>query len=134
MIREDSLGLIAASDVLLTKSGTTTMEAALLGTPMVISYRTSAISYLIASKLVKIGHIGMPNLLDSSPSIPELIQHEVTPGRIAELGLELLESGSPLRERVLEQCRRVRESLTTVKPASERVAEMALEMTGRGAG
>lgn len=134
MIHEDSLGLIAASDVLLTKSGTTTMEAALLGTPMVISYRTSAISYLIASKLVKIGHIGMPNLLDSSPSIPELIQHEVTLERLAELGLELLESGSPLRARVLEQCRRVRESLTTVKPASERVAEMALEMTGRGAG
>ncbi len=134
VIREDSLGLIAASDVLLTKSGTTTMEAALLGTPMVISYRTSAISYLIASKLVKIGHIGMPNLLDSNPSIPELIQHEVTPGRIAELGLELLEEGAPLRERVLKQCRRVRESLTTVKPASERVAEMALEMTGRGAG
>ncbi len=130
-IEGDSLGLIAASDVLLTKSGTTTMEAALLGTPMVISYRTSPMSYLIASKLVKISHIGMPNLLDSNPAIPELIQHEVTPERIAQLGLELLENDSPLRKRVLEQCRRVRETLTTEKPASERVAEIALEMTGR---
>lgn len=131
LIHGDSLGLIATSDVLLTKSGTTTMEAALLGTPMVISYRTSALSYLIANKLVKIGHIGMPNLLDGQPAIPELIQHEVTARRIAELGLELLESGSPLRARVVEQCRRVRNSLTTVKPASVRVAEIVLEMTGR---
>jgi lipid-A-disaccharide synthase len=132
-IEGDSLGLISASDVLLTKSGTTTMEAALLGTPMVISYRTSAMSYLIASRLVKISHIGMPNLLDSSPSIPELIQHEVTPERIAQFGLELLEKDSPLRARVLEQCQRVRQVLTTDKPASVRVAEIALEMTGRRA-
>ncbi len=131
LIHGDSLGLIAAADVLLTKSGTTTMEAALLGTPMVISYRTGALSYLIASRLVKIKHIGMPNLLDDRPAIPELIQHEVTAGRIAELALELLAGDSPLRGRVVEQCRRVRESLTTAKPASERVAEIVLEMTGR---
>jgi lipid-A-disaccharide synthase len=132
LIHGDSLGLIAASDLLLTKSGTTTMEAALLGTPLVISYRTSDLSYIIASRMVKLRHIGMPNLLDSQPSIPELIQDEATPEKIAALGLELLDLGSPLRARVLAQCGRVRQALTTAKPASERVAEIVLEMAGRG--
>ena len=132
LIHGDSLGLIAASDILLTKSGTTTVEAALLGTPMVISYRTSALSYLIASRMVTIEHIGMPNLLDSDPAIPELIQHEATPERIASLALELLDNDSTLRKRVLEQCGRVRQTLTTAKPASVRVAEIVLEMTGAG--
>jgi len=130
LVHGDSLGLIAASDLLLTKSGTTTMEAALLGTPMVISYRTSPLSYLIASRLVKIGHIGMPNLLDPAPAIPELVQDQVSAERIAGLGLELLDQGSALRGRVLAQCGRVRQALTTVKPASERVAEIVLEMAG----
>ncbi|OGG05424.1 MAG: lipid-A-disaccharide synthase, partial [Candidatus Glassbacteria bacterium RIFCSPLOWO2_12_FULL_58_11] len=53
-VMDDSLSLIAHSRLLLTKSGTTTMEAALLGTPMVIVYRTSPLSFLIARRLVQV--------------------------------------------------------------------------------
>lgn len=130
----DSAALIAASQLLLTKSGTVTMEAALHGTPMVIGYRTSGLSYALARRLVKVRHIGMPNLLDSDPQIPELVQDDLTPERLSGLALGLLDDDSALRGRILEQCGRVRNMLHTGKPASLRVAEIVLEMCGSGSG
>ncbi len=130
-IQEDSRGLIAASSALITKSGTTTVEAALLGTPMVIGYRTSRLSYLLARHLVRVPCIGMPNLLAPPAQIPELIQQELTPGKLARIVPELLDESSGLRKRIIEQCARVRKLLTTEKPASLRVAEIALEMCRR---
>ncbi len=137
LVRGDSMNLIAHSRVLVTKSGTTTMEAALLGTPAVICYRTSALSYFLARRLVRVSRIGMPNLLDPEPAIPELIQDQVRPDRIAELALELLEEDSELRRRILDQYQRVGRLLATEKGASRRVAEIVLEMaapTGPGGG
>lgn len=130
-VLDDSLSLVGHSDVLITKSGTTTMEAALLGTPMVIGYRTSRLSYLIARRLVRVRNIGMPNLLVENPAVPELVQDDLQPEAIAEMALELLDESSPLRRRVLDQYARVRRLLTTEKGASRRVAEIVLEMTGR---
>ncbi len=131
-IENDSTSLIAHSRVLITKSGTITMEAALLGTPMVIAYRTSPLSYWIARHLVQVNYIGMPNLLASDPAIPELIQNQVRPELLAEKALELLDDSSPGRQRILEQFGQVREALTTEKGASRRVAEMVLEMCAQG--
>jgi len=128
LIHDDSCELIAHSTALITKSGTTTMEAALHGTPMVIGYRTSPLSYLLARRLVRVKHIGMPNLLAPPPEIPELIQDELIPEALAETTLELVDESSDLRRRIIAQCRRVRKLLTTDKPASRRVAEIALEM------
>ncbi|MEA2062995.1 MAG: lipid-A-disaccharide synthase [Gemmatimonadota bacterium] len=135
-VRGDSRALVAHSRLLITKSGTTTMEAALCGTPMVIGYRTSAISYWLARRLVRVEHIGMPNILLPPARIPELIQDGLTPRALARTAIELLDESSPSRQRIIEQCRGVRELLATGKPASLRVAEMALEMCrsagGRG--
>ena len=128
LIHDDSCELIAHSTALITKSGTTTMEAALHGTPMVIGYRTSPLSYLLARRLVRVKHIGMPNLLAPPPEIPELIQDELNPEALAETTLELVDESSDLRRRIIAQCRRVRKLLTTDKPASRRVAEIAIEM------
>jgi lipid-A-disaccharide synthase len=131
-IDNDSTSLIAHSRVLITKSGTTTMEAALLGTPMVIAYRTNPLSYWIARHLVQVNYIGMPNLLASNPAIPELIQDQVCPELLAQKALELLDESSPARERILAQFRQVREALTTEKGTSRRVAEIVLEMCTQG--
>jgi len=130
-VHDDSRGLIAHSAALITKSGTTTVEAALHGTPMVIGYRTSPFNYFLAKRLVRVGHIGMPNLLAPPPEIPELIQEMLTPETLAETALELVDETSDLRRRITAQCARVRELLTTEKPASRRVAEIALEMCRR---
>jgi lipid-A-disaccharide synthase len=58
-------------------SGTATLETAFIGTPHIIVYKTSQISYLIAKKLVKIGRIGLPNIMLEQNLLPELIQKEV---------------------------------------------------------
>lgn len=59
-------------------SGTATLEAALLDTPHVVVYKTSAVTYFLAKRLAKVAHIGLPNLLMEQTVVPELIQHDLT--------------------------------------------------------
>jgi lipid-A-disaccharide synthase len=65
-------------------SGTATMEACLMGCPQVVVYRTNPLSYHIAKQLIRVPHIGMVNLVAGRGICPELIQHEATPGWLAE--------------------------------------------------
>ncbi|MCC6442934.1 MAG: lipid-A-disaccharide synthase [Armatimonadetes bacterium] len=77
-------------------SGTATLEAAVLNTPMIIIYRGSWLMELeYKIRKPKFDHVGMPNILADQRICPELIQHEATPERIAELAVELL--GDPTR-------------------------------------
>lgn len=72
-------------------SGTATLEAALLNTPMVVVYRTSELTYRLAKRLARVHFISLPNLLLDRACVPELIQHECTPDRLLEVtekGLE----------------------------------------------
>ena len=86
--------LMAASDVVLTKTGTATVECAIVGTPMVTVYKTGWLNYAIASRLVKVPYIAMPNLIANRRVVPELIQHQATPEAIAaEATKVLLDSG-----------------------------------------
>ena len=66
-------GLVAAADLVLLASGTATLETALLGTPMVVSYRLSALTFAIVRMLVRVDHIAMPNLILGRRAVPELI-------------------------------------------------------------
>jgi lipid-A-disaccharide synthase len=79
-----------AADVLLAVSGTVTLEAAILGTPMVITYRLGLLSWLVGRLLVRVRFIGLPNLVAGRAVVPELIQFEATPERLARAGLDLL--------------------------------------------
>jgi lipid-A-disaccharide synthase len=83
--------VMAASDFLLIASGTATLQAALIGTPMVILYRVSGLTYLIAKCLVTINFIGLVNILAGREVVPELIQGRMTPEHISKTVLELLE-------------------------------------------
>lgn len=65
-------------------SGTATLEAALLNTPMVVVYRTSELTYRLAKRLARVNFIGLPNLLLDRACVPELIQHACTAARLLE--------------------------------------------------
>jgi lipid-A-disaccharide synthase len=70
--------LLQNTDLALITSGTATLEAALLGVPMVIAYRTSPLSYAIYRHFVKISRIGLPNIVAGEAIIPECVQKGVT--------------------------------------------------------
>ena len=75
--------LMAEASVLMVSSGTATLEAACFGTPMVIVYRTSPLSYRIGRLLVKISQIGLVNIVAGEEVVPELVQADLTPERLA---------------------------------------------------
>jgi lipid-A-disaccharide synthase len=83
--------VMAAADTLLIASGTATLEAALLGAPMVICYRVSRLTELIARALTRVQWIGLPNLVSGRVVVPELIQGEVTGARLAQEAARLLD-------------------------------------------
>ena len=83
--------VMAAADTLLVASGTATLEAALLGAPMVICYRVSRLTELLARALTRVRWIGLPNLVSGRAVVPELIQGKVTGARLAEEAARLLE-------------------------------------------
>jgi lipid-A-disaccharide synthase len=82
--------VMAASDCLLTASGTVTLEAALIKRPMVICYRFSPVTYLLGRLLVKLKWFSLPNLLANKTLVPELLQKQVCPENIVPLIKERL--------------------------------------------
>ena len=92
---------LQAADGVLVASGTATLEAALFGKPMVIAYRMPAVSYWLMQRMGTVRFIGLPNILAGEPLVPELIQHEATPARLAEALLALLDDR--------RRCERLRE-------------------------
>ncbi|WP_298634210.1 lipid-A-disaccharide synthase [uncultured Umboniibacter sp.] len=78
---QSQLAMSAASVVLLT-SGTTALEAMLLNRPMVVAYRTSAVTFFVMSRLVDIKFIALPNLIAGEKIVPEVIQSEVSVDRL----------------------------------------------------
>lgn len=96
-----------AADVALVASGTATVETALLGTPMVVVYRLSPITYLMGRPLVRVPHFAMVNLIAGRRVVPELIQAAFTPERVAAEVLSLLQDGRRAGE--------VRAALATVR-------------------
>lgn len=79
--------VIQACDAIVTVSGTVTMEIALLGVPMVIIYKVSPLTYHLGKRLIKVDHVGICNIVAGERVVPELIQHDAEPARIAaELG------------------------------------------------
>ncbi|HWR51459.1 MAG TPA: lipid-A-disaccharide synthase [Bryobacteraceae bacterium] len=83
--------VLAWSDIALAASGTVTVEAALLGTPMVVFYRVSALSWLAGKFLVRVPFYSMPNLIAGQAIVPELMQNEMSGERLAAEALRLLD-------------------------------------------
>jgi len=82
VLEGDAYNLIAAADAGVIASGTATLEAALLGCPQVIVYRFSLLTYWLAKLVIGPRILGLPNVILGRQFFPELIQRQVTPGRI----------------------------------------------------
>ncbi len=102
VVENRNFELLAASDAVMAKSGTTTLEAALLKKPMVVAYKGSALSAMIARRVVKLKHFSLPNIVMQNGIVTELFQQDVTGTGIADEVSRLLYDaqyrGSQLRE------------------------------------
>lgn len=102
--------VMAASDLIVVASGTATLEAAIIGTPMVIVYRLAFLSWMLGRLLIKVPFIGMVNLVAERQVVPELIQFHATPERIADEARRLLVSAES-RRRMRQELREIRDRL-----------------------
>ena len=126
--RSDTKELLKIADVALVASGTATLEAAIMETPMIIAYKVSPLSYILGRFLAKVSHIGLVNLIAGRTIVPELIQGEATAFRLAEEALAILKNNG-LRAEMKGQLRSIREQLGQ-GGASRRAASIAGEMMG----
>lgn len=125
-------GLLRHATAALVKSGTTTLETALAGTPMVVAYRMSPLSYPLARRLVKVPHIALANLVAEERVAPEFVQDAATPEALSAALLPLLDRRSEERARMVSGLARVRERLGGAGAAA-RVAGIAAELLVEGA-
>lgn len=120
-------GLLEHASVVLAKSGTTTLEAALAGTPLVVAYRTSALTYALARRLVKVPHVALANLVAGARVAPELLQDQATPQALAAALVPLFNAASPERAAMDAGLSRVRTALGS-PGAAARVARIASQL------
>ena len=83
VLNKQSSGAIQAADVVILSSGTATLETALWKKPMVITYKASWLSVKIARKMIKLTHVGLPNILLNKEVVPEYLQEDATPENLA---------------------------------------------------
>jgi lipid-A-disaccharide synthase len=91
---------LGAADVALVASGTATLEAALIKTPMVIAYRQSPLSWMAMRRMGYLPYVGLPNILAGEHLVPEFLQDRATPGALANALLELLHDAGAQRRQI----------------------------------
>jgi lipid-A-disaccharide synthase len=128
LLTHQSLEAMAAADVVLTASGTATLEGMLLKRPMAVAYRLAPITYFIARMMVDSRYYSLPNLLADQPLVREFIQAEATPEAMGGEILSLLEDRERA-ERLSAVFSRIHENLR--RDANRAAAAAVLEMVGR---
>jgi lipid-A-disaccharide synthase len=126
VVREGTDDVLAACDVVITASGTATVQAALHERPMVVVYRLSPLTYRLGKPFVRVDTYAMANLVAGKRVVPELIQEQFTPARVAEECVRLL-TDEDLWARTRDELRRVR-GLLGEPGASGRAAEAVLRV------
>ena len=126
LVQGDLYNVLSICDVALIASGTATLDAAMVGVPMVVLYKVSPFSYWFARMAIKTAFIGLVNLVAGEGVVRELIQGEVTGERIVQETTAILDDVDA-RARMIEKLKRVKECLGSVG-ASEKTAKIALEM------
>jgi lipid-A-disaccharide synthase len=127
----DALSALAHSRAGIIASGTATVEAAMMGTPFVMVYRVSPLTYLLGRSRIKVPHFAMVNLIAGREVVPELVQHDLTAEKVVAGIKKILPDGAP-RERMIAGLAEVRTSLrgssTDPLHAADRAAEAIVAM------
>ncbi|HZV13497.1 MAG TPA: lipid-A-disaccharide synthase [Candidatus Kapabacteria bacterium] len=125
LLLDQTAALQRHTDIAITKSGTSTLELAIAGTPMVVSYKTSSLSYLIGRSLAQVDMIALPNIVAGKKIVPEFIQNEANSSNLFAATADLLRNEAK-REQMRRDLADVRSKLGT-PGASRRVAEEILK-------
>jgi lipid-A-disaccharide synthase len=130
VIEGETWDVLAHAEVSLVASGTATVEAALLGSPLVTYYRVHPLTWVLGKWMVTAPFLSMVNLLAGRKIIPELIQSDCTGARLAEEARELLADAGRL-DRMKLDLAGLRQTLAGGQDAMERAAAVIDEMAGR---
>ncbi|HXG82814.1 MAG TPA: hypothetical protein VNI84_02205, partial [Pyrinomonadaceae bacterium] len=128
IVAEETREALNASDAAAVTSGTATLETAIIGTPMVIVYKTSRINYKLLRPLISVEHFGLINLIARERLAGELIQDDFMPEFLAEELFRLLDA--PENKKMRERLRKVADTLGK-GGASKRAAQAILKLLGK---
>jgi lipid-A-disaccharide synthase len=120
---DDKHDAYAAAAAALTKSGTSTLELALAGVPMAVTYRVNPVSAFMARRMIQVKHVAMVNLLAGHLAVPELLQADCNPDTLAATVLSLLRDPAI----VAAQRAAFREVIASLRPAGGNPSDMAAE-------
>ncbi len=126
VVREGKYSEIKSADAAMVASGTASLETALLGTPLVVLYKVSPLTYFVGRCLIKVNWISMANIIANRLIVSELIQDDMTPERIASELSAILEDPARAAE-MRSNLKVVREKLGS-RGASARAARLACEL------
>ena len=131
LIQGETYDVMNSCDTLIIASGSATLEAGILGCPMVIVYKLNPLTHWLADCLIKIPLVGLVNIVAGEEVVPELIQHKVTAENISSEVLAMLrtpEKEQAVRERLLK----IRKSLGepgVMKLVAKRIADFMVELS-----
>ncbi len=128
----DNYEVMNASDYLILASGSATLEAGLLGCPMVIIYKVHPLTYFIAMFFTHITHFGLVNIVAGEGVVPELLNEQVAPERIADEALQVLENPERMQA-IRSRLDEVRQSLGAPN-VIQRIAQNMIETMNLPAG
>lgn len=132
LIKKDIYDAIQCCDAVITTSGTATLEVALLGIPMVITYKVTPITYLIGRLLVNIPFIGLPNIIMGKKIVKEFVQHQATSDAISGEVNKILSDANYAAE-IARSLHEVREKLGK-GGGTQRLARVAAAMLKQDSG
>jgi lipid-A-disaccharide synthase len=121
---DDVYPCLSRCNLVMTTTGTSTLEAALLGVPMVTAYRLHPLSAWLGRRFSSTRYVALPNVLLDELVVPELLQREVTADRLAGSALEILES--PSRQAAMRARFRELPGMLGEEGVLDRVAELVL--------
>lgn len=106
----DAYNILSASDFAIVASGTATLETAIIGTPFILTYKTNLINYIAYRMVAKMRILGLVNWIAGKVIVPEFLQYDATPKKLARAALEILRDNSK-KSAMVAELKKVKDSL-----------------------